>query len=145
MVKSGNFGHQVNSDMRLQTVEIQVWAVTSGFSLFAYFFIPVINNETNKVTVRIHLISEVTWLYPNRDILDELILSKRYKLTCALIEVLDQPAHPLNLTIIFDERSGCSQGSNVSSTGNLKFWSHCMDVQTDFNLRCTHMQTWALR
>ena len=30
-VKSGNFRHQVNSDMHLQTVEIQI----SGFSPFA--------------------------------------------------------------------------------------------------------------
>ena len=39
-VKSGNFGHQVNLDIHLQTVEIQmrrllIRAVSSGFSLFA--------------------------------------------------------------------------------------------------------------
>ena len=41
-VKSGNFGHQVNSDIRLQTVEIQMRRLLiAGFSLFAlliYFY-----------------------------------------------------------------------------------------------------------
>ena len=35
-VKSGNFGHQVNSDMHLLTLEIQMsYEPSQGFSLFA--------------------------------------------------------------------------------------------------------------
>ena len=34
-VKSGNFGHQVNSDVHLQTVEQYMRPLSSGFSLFA--------------------------------------------------------------------------------------------------------------
>ena len=49
-VKSGHFGHQVNSDIRLLTVEIQMKTALNepshqDFLLFAYigyFFIPVI-------------------------------------------------------------------------------------------------------
>ena len=53
----------------MQTVEIKIRAVSSGFSLFAsflYFLIPKIKkNETNKVAVQIYLMSEVTCLYPS--------------------------------------------------------------------------------
>ena len=43
-VKSGNFGHQVNSDTRLQTVEIQVTPLVRIFTvcLVSLFFIPII-------------------------------------------------------------------------------------------------------
>ena len=48
-VKSGNFGHQVNSDMHLQTVEIQMRRLLMSrhirivtFCLVSLFFIPII-------------------------------------------------------------------------------------------------------
>ena len=44
MVKSGKFGHQVNSDTRLQTVEIQMRRLIRIFAvcLDIVFFIPII-------------------------------------------------------------------------------------------------------
>ena len=56
-VKSGNFGHQINSDIHLQTVEIQMRRLHMGrlisFSLFVqliYFYIPIIKiwNEQSR-------------------------------------------------------------------------------------------------
>ena len=48
-VKSGNFGHQVNSDMHLQTVKIQMRRLLMSrliriftFCLVSLFFIPII-------------------------------------------------------------------------------------------------------
>ena len=62
-VKSGNFEHQVNSDIHLQTVEIQMRRLLmsrliriSIVCLVSLIFIPIINiwkYETNKVAVQI--------------------------------------------------------------------------------------------
>ena len=59
-VKSGNFGHQVYSDILLQTVKIPMrWLLMSRLiRIFIVcscnlFFIPIIEYETNKITVRI--------------------------------------------------------------------------------------------
>ena len=37
-----------------------------------------------------------------------------------------------------------SQESNISSGGKLRLWSDCVDVQTELNLRNTHMPTFIL-
>ena len=62
-VKSGNFGHQVNSDIHLQTVEIQMNPHQDFHCLLSSFiclFQKLKINGTNKVAVRIYLMSEVT-------------------------------------------------------------------------------------
>ena len=68
--KSGNVGHQVNSDINLQkllTVEIQMRRLLMSRLIRIYtvclvnlFFIPIFNYETNKVAVQIYLMTEVT-------------------------------------------------------------------------------------
>ena len=45
----------------------------------------------------------------------------------ASIEDSDQPAHPRSLIRIFNRRSLCCQGSNVSSDGNLSHLCGCTD------------------
>ena len=45
---------------------------------------------------------------------------------------------------VFDKHSMGSQRSNLSSGGKLRPWSDCVEVQTDFNLRCRHMPTCTL-
>ena len=72
-VKSGNLGHQVNSDIHLQTVEIQMRRLLMSrliriftVCLVNLFFIPINKYETNKVDVRIYLMSEVSLLCPNK-------------------------------------------------------------------------------
>ena len=65
-VKSGYFGHQVNSDIYLQTVEIQIRRLLLGrliICLVNYFLFQLLRYETNKVAVRIYLMSEVTARY----------------------------------------------------------------------------------
>ena len=67
-VKSGIFGNQVNSDIHLQTVEIQMRRllirIFIQLCLFNIYFYSNLKYETNKVTVRIYLMSEDTRLYP---------------------------------------------------------------------------------
>ena len=46
----------------------------------------------------------------------------------------DLPANPRNLVKVFDGCSVGSQGSNISSVGELKLWSDCADVQADLIL-----------
>ena len=70
-VKSGNFVHQVNSDIHLQTVEIQIGRLLMSrfIRIFTVCLVTLIvlfqnlKNGTNKVAVRIYPLSEVTWLY----------------------------------------------------------------------------------
>ena len=58
-VKSGNFGHQVNSDIHLQTVEIQMrrLLMSRPIRIFTiclvtlFFLFQKLKNETNKVAV----------------------------------------------------------------------------------------------
>ena len=54
-VKSGNFGHQVKSDIHLQTVEIQMRRLIRIFTVCysIYFLFQKSKYETNKVAVRI--------------------------------------------------------------------------------------------
>ena len=59
-VKSGNFGHQVNSDILLQTVKIPMRRLLMSRLIRIFivcscilFFITKIEYETNKITVRI--------------------------------------------------------------------------------------------
>ena len=61
------------------------------------------------------------------------------------IEDSDQPVRPRSLIRVYYGRSMGSQGFNVSSGGKLRLWSDCADVQTDLNLRCTHMPAYTLR
>ena len=70
-VKSGNFGHQVNLEIHLQTVEIQMrWLLMSRLiriftvCLVYYFFLLIINTWNKQGAVRIYLMSEVTRFYP---------------------------------------------------------------------------------
>ena len=52
-IKSGKFGHQVNSVTHLQTVEIQMRRLLIPVCLVNLFFIPIIEPyKTNKVTVQ---------------------------------------------------------------------------------------------
>ena len=59
--------------MHLQTVEIQMRRLLKSrlirvFTVCfvsSFFLFQKIYNETNKVAVRIYLMSEATWLYPN--------------------------------------------------------------------------------
>ena len=65
-VKSCNFGHQVISDIYLQTVEIQMRRLLLSrliVCLVDYFLFQLLRYETNKVAVRIYLMSEVTARY----------------------------------------------------------------------------------
>ena len=68
-VKLGSFGHQVNSDIHLQTVEIQMrYAVSSGFSLFAYLIYVLFQSSNMKRTTSLSEFSppsKFTRLYPN--------------------------------------------------------------------------------
>ena len=58
-VKSSKFGHQVNSDTRLQTVEIQMRRLLMSrlIRIFtvcvSYFLFQLLNCETNEVAARI--------------------------------------------------------------------------------------------
>ena len=70
-VKSGIFGHQVNSDTHLQTVKMQMRRLPMSrliriftVCLVYLIFIPIIQNKRNKVTVRIWTLSEFTRIYP---------------------------------------------------------------------------------
>ena len=66
-VKLGHWGHQVKSDIRLQTVEIQmrrlIMSCLIGIfnvgSLNLFFYSNKIKYEISKVAVRIYLMSEV--------------------------------------------------------------------------------------
>ena len=69
------------------------------------------------------------------------VSSKRYKLASAPIEDSDLTAHERSLIWVFNWLSMGSQGSNVSLGGKLRFWSDCVDAQTDLNLCCTQMPT----
>ena len=69
-VKSGNFGHQVNSDIRLQTVEIQMRRLFLS-RLIRIFTVCLVNlflisiiKIWKQTFYLIYLMSEVTWLYP---------------------------------------------------------------------------------
>ena len=56
----------------------------------------------------------------------------------------DQPTQSFSLIRLFDGHSKSSQVSNLSSGQKLKLCSDYWNVQTDLNLRCTHMPTCTL-
>ena len=95
-VNSSNFGHQVESDIHLQTVEIKMRRrllmsrLIRIFTVLVYFSITWLKNETNKVAVRISWLSEFTTIYPNGclDVMGVLVLgassSRCHGLVCSV-------------------------------------------------------------
>ena len=57
------------------------------------------------------------------------------------MEYTDHSGHPHSLFKIFDWFLIGSQGSNASSGLKLRFWSDCVDAQTDLNLHRTQLDT----
>ena len=70
------------------------------------------------------------------------VSSHRYMLACVPIKDSDQTEHPLSLIRAFDGHSMGSHATHVSSGVKLRL-TESSDVQTDLNLCCTHMPTFA--
>ena len=70
MIKSRNFEHQVNSVIPVQTVEVlirsRLFTIFTVCLVFVFFPFQCLKYETNKVAVRIYLMSKLTWLSPNQ-------------------------------------------------------------------------------
>ena len=63
VITTGYFGHQVNSAIHLQTVEIlmrRLIRISTVCCVSLFFLFQKLKNETNKVAVRNYLMSEVT-------------------------------------------------------------------------------------
>ena len=76
-----------------------------------------------------------------RRYINEPVSSKMHKFEYAPFQDLDQSAHLRRQIWVFDGHSMDSQGSSVSSGGNLRLWSDCVEAQTNLNGRCLHMLT----
>ena len=64
---------------------------------------------------------------------------KTYLRTCALSDHSDKPAHLSHLIRILTRRIVDSQWGKLSSYGQQKLWSACVEAQADLSLRWANM------